>query len=306
MKKILLPILSILFFTTCLEPPRDNSYDPYNQAYFAGTAYDHNGNPLEGAHVELKCDHEVKYETVTNSSGWYEFPEVIARTYTVVAEAEYYSTLYIADVYIPPSSNIDTFDIYFDELYFDFENEALGTQNPVGFLSLVGTWQIQVDPTEPDEHSTPNVYKALHTAASEPFALSVFRDTLTDFWFGVNIKVLSGSSPWNAGIALRYQDANNYYLVQFMTTGLTLTKIENGTPIQLAFDNAYTFSTDNWYRVSAYLYDNTIKVYLDYEELFEIQDNSSPFYTGVAGLWLHTSEPTGSATANFDDVHIRP
>ena len=95
MKRILLPILMILFFTTCLEPPRDNEYDPYNQAYFAGTAYDHNGNPLEGARIELKYSHDVKYETVTNSSGWYEFPRVVSRTYTVVAAAEYYATLYI-------------------------------------------------------------------------------------------------------------------------------------------------------------------------------------------------------------------
>ena len=91
-----------------------------------------------------------------------------------------------------------------------------------------------------------------------------------------------------------------------MTTGLTLTKIENGNPLQLAFDNTYTFSADQWYRLSAYLYDNNIRVYVNYEEIFEIQDNASPFYTGVAGLWLHTSDPAGSATANFDDVYIWP
>ena len=111
MKKILTPILLILFFTTCLEPPRENPNDPYNQAYFAGTAYDHNWNPLEGARVKLKYDHEIEHETVTNSSGWYEFPQVTARTYTAIAEAEYYTTLYIADVCIKKSSYNDTFDL---------------------------------------------------------------------------------------------------------------------------------------------------------------------------------------------------
>jgi hypothetical protein len=305
MKRFFLPILLILFFTACLEPSRENPYDPYNQAYFAGTAYDHYGNFLEGAQVELKYDHEIKYETVTNSNGWYVFPLVTARTYTLIAEAEYYSTLYIDEVYIAPSSH-DTFDLYFDELYFDFDNEALGTQEPVGFATLFGTWQIQADPGEPSQHSEPNVYNAVHTAASAPFALSVFRDTLEDFWFGANIKVLSGSSTWNAGLTIRYQDENNYYLVQFSPDALSLMKIQNGIPTQLATADTYSFAPANWYRVSAHVHDTYIKVYLDYEELFEINDNSSPFYMGAAGLWIHTGEPTGSATANFDDVYIAP
>jgi hypothetical protein len=305
MKKTLLPILLILFFTTCLEPPRENKHDPYNQAYLAGTAYDYNQDPLEGARVKLKneYDHEIEYETVTNSSGWYEFPQVISRDYTVIAEAEYYTTLYIQDVCIEPSSHTDDYDLYFDELHFDFDNEALGTQEPFGFATLFGTWQVQEDP---DAHSAPNVYNALHTASSAPFALSVFRDTVEDFWFSAKIKVLSGSSTWNAGLALRYQDENNYYRVQFMSNGLSLVKIQNGNPIQLAIADTYTFAPHNWYHVSAYVHDTHITVYLDYTELFEINDNASPFYMGAAGLWIYNSEPTGSATANFDDVYIAP
>jgi hypothetical protein len=305
MKKLLLPILAILFFTTCLEPPRENPNDPYNQAYFAGTAYDHYWNPLEGARVKLttEYDHEIKYEPVTNSSGWYEFPEVTARTYTVIAEAEYYTTFYIADVCIERSSHTDDFDVYFDELHFDFDNEPLGTQEPVGFTTLFGTWQVQEDP---NAHSAPNVYNALHTTGSAPFALSVFSDTVEDFWISAKIKVLSGSSTWNAGLALRYQDENNHYRVQFMANGLSLMKIQNGNPTQLAIADTYTFAPDNWYRVSANVYDTHIEVYLDYEELFVVNDNSSPFYMGAAGLWIYTSEPNGSATANFDDVYIAP
>jgi hypothetical protein len=288
-----------------LEPPRENPNDPHNQAYFAGTVYDHNSNPLEGARVKLKTeyDHEIKYETVTNSSGWYEFPQVTARTYTVIAEAEYYSTLYIADICIEPSSHTDNFDLYFDELYFDFDNETPGTQNPVGFTTLFGTWQIQADP---NAHSAPNVYTAVHDASSTPFALSVYTDPVEDFWLSAKIKVLSGSSAWNAGLVLRYQDENNYYLVQFMTNGLSLVKIQNGTPIQLAIADSYTFTPEDWYRISANIYDTHIEVYLDYDELFEVDDSTSPFYMGTAGLWIYTSAPTGSATASFDDVYIAP
>lgn len=305
MKKILLPIIIMLFFTTCLEPPRENPNDPYNQAYFAGTVYDHNSNPLEGARVKLKTeyDHEIKYETMTNSSGWYEFPQVTARTYTVIGEAEYYTTLHIADICIEPSSYTDNFDLYFDELYFDFDNEQPGTQEPFGFTTLFGTWHVQADP---DAHSAPNVYNAVHNANNAPFALSVYTDPVEDFWLSAKIKVLSGSSTWNAGLALRYQDENNFYVVQITSGDISVVKMENGVPVQLGTSSAYTFNPDQWYRVSAYAYDNSITVYLDYEELFDVDDSSSPFYTGAAGLWIHTSEPAGSASANFDDVYIAP
>ena len=306
MKKVLLPIFLILLFTTCLEPPRENVYDPYNQAYFAGTAYDHNWNPLEGARVKLKYNDEIKYETVSNSSGWFEFPEVVSRSYTVIAEAEYYVNLYYDDVCIPPSSQIDTFDLYFDELYFHFDDEVVGTQEPVGFLTLFGTWQIQQDNTNPSAHSTPNVYNALHTASSAPFALAVFRDTVEDFWLGAKIKVLSGSSTWNAGLALRYQDASNYYVVQITAGGISVIKMENGNPIQLGTSSSQSFNLDHWYRISAHVYDTNIKVYVDYQELFEASDPASPFSTGAAGLWVYTGEPTGSASASYDDVYIAP
>lgn len=303
MNKVLLSILSILLFTTCLEPPRENPDDPYNQAYFAGTAYDHYGNPLEDARIKLKCCDVIRYETLTNSSGWYEFPLVTAGEYTVIGEAEYYTTLYITDVDIEPSSITNNYDLYFDELHFDFDNETVGTQNPVGFTALFGTWQVQADP---QAHSAPNVYNAIHAASSAPFALSVYMDPVEDFWFSAKIKVLSGSGIWNAGLVLRYQDQNNYYLIQFASNTLSVVKIENGNPIQLGTTGAYTFHPDQWYRVSAYVYDTSITVYLDYEEVFTVDDNASPFYMGAAGLWIYTSEPTGSASANFDDVYILP
>jgi hypothetical protein len=289
-----------------LEPPRENPYDPYNQAYFAGTAYDHNWNPLEGARVKLKYDHEIKYETVTNSSGWFEFPEVVSRTYTVLAEADYYINLYIDPVCIPPSSIIDTFDLYFHLLYFDFENEVLGTQEPHGFVTLFGTWQIQQDQTNPGAHSTPNVYNATHTASSAPFALAVLRDTVEDFWLDTKIKVVSGSSTWNAGLALRIQDDSNYYVVQISSGGISVAKIENGNPVQLGTTGTYTFNPDQWYCIGASIVGTHIEVYLDDQEVLEVDDNTSPFYAGAAGLWIHTSEPIGSASANFDDIYFAP
>ncbi|KPK73906.1 hypothetical protein AMJ87_00220 [candidate division WOR_3 bacterium SM23_60] len=301
---VLTIIVGLLVSTACLEPDRA-PYDPNNpnKPSLYGYTYHYDGSPLPGATIKLRQFGEVKYSTVSNTEAWFEFVDIDPGVYELYGEAEYYDTQ-IETTYLCAGCR-DTIDIYFQELYFHFDNEALGTQEPFGFNQLYGTWEVQEDLGEPDDHSTPNVYNALHDGTGPPFALSVFRDTLEDFWIGVNIKVRSLSVSWHAGLMLRYQNESNYYLVRFMPDTISLMKMRNGNLIELESDT-YNFAPDTWYRVSAYLHDDYIKIYVDYEEVFERGDYSSPLSWGSAGLWLYTSEPTGSATANFDDVHIRP
>jgi len=310
MKVISISILLILLATTaCLEPPRDNPYDPNNpdKGYLAGTAYDHNFQPLEGALVTLKIGNEEKYSTQTYAQGEYEFAAVDPGLYTLVAEAEYYSTLYLENVEIKSYTKNDTFDLHFQEMYFNFENEPLGTQEPFGFRTILGTWQVQDDYGEPGQHSTPKIYNAENSGLSMSFALAVLRDTLDDFWFGTNVKVLGSSGGmWRAGLVLRYQDANNFYLVQFTSSALTLAKVQNGSTVPMRVVDTLTFAPDTWYFLAAHLHDNYIKICLNFDELFEIQDASSPFPAGVAGLWVKSDDPTGEASANFDDVRVTP
>jgi len=299
----------LLVTLACLEPPRDNPYDPNNpdKGYLAGTAYDHNGDFLEGAMVKLKIGDIDEYSTQTDFQGNYEFAEVDPGLYTLVAEAQYYSTLYFEDVEIKSYTHNDTFNLYFQELYFNFENEQSGTAEPFGFRQLFGTWQVQEDHGEPAQHSIPMVYGAVNNPMSTFYAMSVLRDTLTDFWFGANIKVLgSSASSWRTGIALRYQDANNYYLVQFTTNSLSLVKVRDSSPLPMGIIDTLSFSTDMWYYLSAHLYGSTIIVYLNFEELFQVHDTSSPLLAGVVGLWLRSDDPLAEASANFDDVYVVP
>jgi hypothetical protein len=309
MRWFIWPVCAALLISSgCLEPPRDNPFDPNNpdKGSLAGTAYDYEWDVLEGAQVKLQFGGNVIYTTQTDAEGWYEFPEVAAGVYTLVADAEHYNTLYYEDVEIKSYYNIDSFDLHFRELYLHFDNEVLGTEEPFGFRKLLGVWQVQEDAGQPEQHSTPNVYNATHPGISAPFAVSVFTDTLEDFWIGISVKVLSISSGWHAGLVLRYQDESNYYLVAFTPDALSLVKIQNGNPTQLAVADTYTFTEDTWYYVSAYVHEDFLKVYLDGDELFEVEDTSSPIYSGTAGLWVYTSEPTGVAAANFDDVYIWP
>lgn len=294
----------LLIVSACLEPERDAPYDPNNpnKSHLYGYTVDQNWFALPDIEVQLKQGGVVKYSTVSNNEGWFEFIDIDpGALYELYAEIEYYNpfleTLYLC------AGCYDTVYVHFDELMLDFDNEPLGTQQPYGFLRLFGNWQVQEDLSAPDKHSTPNVYNALH-AGSTPFAVSVLRDTLHDFWLSVNVKVLSSSNMWHAGMVLRYQDENNYYRVQFTPDSLTLVKMKNGVFTQLANTTSHSYATDTWYHISAYLSDDKIKIFLDYNEIFEIYDTSSPLHSGLAGLCLFTSGPTGSATANFDDVHL--
>lgn len=307
MKIILLSIvLVLLVLTACLEPDRNAPYDPTNpnKPSLYGYTHTYDWSPLPGATVKLQQGGEIKYSTVSNTEAWFEFPDINPGIYERYGEAEYYNPS-VDTVHLCAGCH-DTVDIHFEELYFHFDNETPGTPEPFGFARVFGSWQVQEDNTEPDRHSTPNVYNAVHNGASTPFALSVLRDTLEDFWLSVSINVLSSSSNWHAGLVLRYQNENNYYIVQFMPGALSLLKMRGGNLTQLETTSSYTFAPDTWYCISTYLHENKIKVYLDYDEIFEIYDTSAPFYSGLAGLWLYTSEPTGSAAANFDDVYLWP
>jgi hypothetical protein len=151
------------------------------------------------------------------------------------------------------------------------------------------------------------VYSATNNASSTAPSLAAVRDTLDDFWFGANIKVLGSSGwSWRAGLALRYQDTNNYYLIQFTTGSLSLVKVRDGSPLPMGIVDTLNFAADTWYYVSAHLYGSSIKVYLDFEELFEVDDTSSPILNGIGGLWLKSDDPAIDARANFDDVYVAP
>ncbi|UCF71628.1 MAG: carboxypeptidase regulatory-like domain-containing protein [candidate division WOR-3 bacterium] len=120
MRGIALSCIVILLVTTaCLEPERNNPYDPNNpdKGYLAGTAYDNHNQSLPGALVTLKIGDEEKYSTQTHIYGDYEFPEVDPGLYTLVAEAASFITQTYDNVEIKSYTYNDTFDLYFQPVY---------------------------------------------------------------------------------------------------------------------------------------------------------------------------------------------
>ena len=121
---IFIPIL-LLSTLSCLNPGRDNPYDPENEdmAYLGGAIFGIDDNAILGATIKLLQDDHIVEQTQSDEAGWYEFTGVEPGNYDLIAEVHLYTTVDIHGVHLPEGAWNDTFDLYFKEIFFDFEDE---------------------------------------------------------------------------------------------------------------------------------------------------------------------------------------
>lgn len=309
MKKLFLFLLIASFIIlACLEPERDNPYDPKNpnNAYLGGIIYGFDDLPIQDAIVKLVRDTTIIREVSSDNNGWYEFDRVEPNVYRLVAEAGYYTPIHIHPVDITTGSYNDSFDLYFQEIYFDFDDEAVGIHEPRGFTIISGIWQVRQDPLQPGEHSIPNVYNGVMiTPSMNDFVIAAFRDPVKDFWLDVKIKILDTfTGNRETGVVLRYQDEYNFYLLVLRPDEMTLYKIQGGNVYELATNEDINFSPDVWYFISADLHDDDIQIFLNQNPVLQSSDNA--FLQGVIGLYVKTGDEPDTASVYFDDIGIWP
>lgn len=310
MRKFLafIPIL-LLSTLSCLNPGRDNPYDANNpdKAYLGGTVYGINYHPIDGAVIKLIQDSDIVEETQSDGDGWYEFTGVDPGFYKLVAESDLYTPLEY-DMDLLAGTKDDSFDPYFQEIFFDFENDPLGPTPPRGFLIKSGQWDIIQDNTNPGMHSVPKVFRGRNVHGVEPFAQAVFKEPIKDFWMDAMLKydMTSSNGLGAAGFVLRGQDEHNFYLLLLDVDALALWVVMNDTfhHEPLALDTTVVFLPDTWYCMAAEFCDNEIHVYINENEVFALQDNT--FQQGFVGLFVKSWQPGGSSAVHFDDVGIWP
>ena len=310
MRKFLtfIPIL-LLSTLSCLNPERDNPYDSNNpdKAYLGGTVYGINYHPIEGAAIKLIQDSDIVEETQSDGSGWYEFSGIDPGIYKLVAEADLYTPLEY-DMDLLAGTEDDSFDLYFQEIFFDFEDEPLGTHPPHGFLIRSGQWDIIQDNTNPGLHSAPNVFRGINTHGSEPCAQAVFKEPVKDFWMDAMLKydMTTSVGLGAAGFVLRGQDEHNFYLLLFDVDALALWVVMSDTFVHppLAIDTTVHLLPDTWYCMAADFHDNELYVYVNENEVFHLQDNT--FQQGFVGLYIKSWQSGGHSAVHFDDVGIWP
>jgi hypothetical protein len=195
----------------------------------------------------------------------------------------------------------------------NFDNLKPGSFPP--FWTAVATkstdppqWEVRRDSTAP---SRPNVFAQVSgTGPNSELSLAVFDKVICrDGDLSVKFKIAAGARRVKrAGIVWRYQDPQNYYLLDFSVDekNMVLSRVENGQthPIAVRGGKAggvgvpHDLGTGQWYVAKVIFRGNSIRVLFGNRQLFEAVDDSLAA-PGKTGLWIR-----GGTEASFDDFRI--
>lgn len=305
MKKPYLYFIAIMLIVFCVNPTHDNKYDPDNpaKAYLAGTVYGFDDKELDGADLSLIRDSTVYDTTQSSNGGGYEFTDVDPGIYLLEVKADPFTPVQLTTDL--PADTQAYIDIYMDEICCDFEDENIGTSQPTGFIIDKGEWSITQDSSDPSGHSAPNVYQGIAEHNTNPVSQARLDFLLRDFTCEANIKILhTTTTNWYAGLVLRYQDEDNYYLFKITDGYLKLSRFIAGNETYLAEVDTIVIEKDVWYHIDLEFYAQHIKVYFDDQLLFEVDDGT--FQEGYVGCYVQSYDPGGGASTEFDDLKIWP
>jgi hypothetical protein len=204
------------------------------------------------------------------------------------------------------------------ELKLDFGAVPENT-TPTNFLSTLagdgapGDWKVQLadfpSALAPFSAETPNTSrrKVLAQLSADPtderFPLLVYEGAVfTDFTLTTRFRVVSGRQERMAGIAFRYQDPKNFYVVRASSLGnnVRFYKVVNGgrsTPI----GNDIPVPPETWHTLKISCRGNHIRAWLnDTEVLPELTDTS--FNKGRIAFWTKSDSVSWFADTVIDHV----
>jgi len=302
MKRIywILPIL-IIGMLVCLSPKRDNDWDPDNpdKASVVGKVEGPDG-AIKDAQISLLLNEEMYDSVFTDGEGFYEITEIDPGIYTIHCKAVHFNPVEVCAESLPAGTDT-TLDIYMGSMYFGFDEEIEGTQEPFGFSVLSGNWAVIQDAGQPGEHSTPMVYNGKDTVDTD-FTVAVFDYKAYDFTLNANLKVVDiAGSEWTAGIIFRYVDDRNFYFLGIAPNSIFLHK--RFMNIDHPMDSSVvTISTETWYNLKVQACGTNISVFLDDDSVFSVDDNS--ISGDSVGLWVSNYQTNTTASVNFDDVTL--
>jgi len=187
----------------------------------------------------------------------------------------------------------------------NFDNEKPGGF-PAGWTATQ-RWQIRLDNSAP---SRPAVFARIPAAGEPRSALAIFdKVTCRDGDLSVKFKFTGGKRrAGTAGLVWRYQDRQNYYLLQFSADedNVALFHVQNGQPRPIpvlggkpgAVGLEHDVRDGQWYVVKVVFRGSRIRVFFGNRQFFDAVDDSIAV-PGKTGLW------TSAGTAiSFDDFQI--
>jgi len=189
-------------------------------------------------------------------------------------------------------------------------------QTPSNFLSTVsgrgkpGDWKVVLDeapsamparnPNAPAMTRHAVVAQLARYPVDAHFPLLVFKDdTYNDFTFSTRFKIVGGAMAQMAGIAFRYQDEKNYYVLMasVLDSRFWFFKIVNGVRSKL-IGPQINLSQNEWHEMSVQCEGNHINCSFDGKQIIPMITDSS-FSGGKIGFWTKSD-----SVSYFTDAKI--
>ncbi len=204
----------------------------------------------------------------------------------------------------PPSAATAT-----EAIAVDFEGEQPGDV-PSGFSAALsgkgppGVWQILEDRASPAGPAVAAQTDGDRTSQRFP-VLILDAASARDVELSVRFKPISGDKDQAAGLIWRYQDPQNYYVVRAnaLEDNVVLYKMEQGKRSDLdvkgklmSYGVEVEVPLEEWGHLAVHVAGDLFTVYLNGEELFEVEDSTFS-QEGKIGLWTKADSVTW-----FDDL----
>jgi 3-keto-disaccharide hydrolase len=173
-----------------------------------------------------------------------------------------------------------------------FDDAAAGAA-PATFVSVLGDWKVQAEPTAP---SQPNVLRQTGTFGNPDFPRIIVKDlTFTDLTVRVRCRPEAGSTDEACGLMFRLKDSENYYITRAnaLEGNVRLYRVVSGDRQQFA-SASQTVTAGAWHTLEATARGKTLAVSWDGANVITADDDT--FKSGKVGLWTKADSVTA-----FDD-----
>lgn len=159
-------------------------------------------------------------------------------------------------------------------------------------------WAVQKDP---QATSGSKVLAQLNTDTTRArFPLCIYENlNAKDLDVSVQYRAISGRVDEAAGIVVRFQDKDNYYVARAnaIEDNFRFYKVQAGKRTQLA-TAALKTTSNRWYTLRLKVIDDHFEVYHDGRKMLDVQDDTFP-QAGKVGLWTKADSVT-----HFDNLSI--
>ena len=195
---------------------------------------------------------------------------------------------------------------------WDFDHDR-GYSIPQDWTVVAGDWRVLIDRNAPSEPNTLGLpgYGLPHTTQVKLWFDSFFNDNYllaipkdgaeyADFSYEASFKLWGGAFGSYAGLAFRYTDPQNYYVLVAACPKDTLTLYRmSGRRLNVIKEVPAELERGRWYNMKVDASGGHFVAYLDGKQVLDANDGSIP--KGRIGVWSQND-----SRVSFDNIKVTP